>query len=152
MNDSPGERAPRAKAPFDRDKEHRPRANGRLDQLEAGRRSAKDWVRDARATLERHPGILVGAGAAAAVAFGVLVYVRAVRHRKQRQREALVAIATRLLGPAYVVEPPPPPRPSVIKDTLKHAGGALATAVGRELGRRALRAVAEGAAGSERHE
>jgi hypothetical protein len=149
MNDSPNERA---QDPSERAKERRARANGRAGELEAGRRRASEWVQNARATVERHPGILVGAGAAAAVMFGVLLYMRAVRHRKQRGREALLELASRLLGPAYVGVEPPEPRRSVIKDTLKTAGGALATAAGRELGRRALRAVAEGAANPEPHE
>lgn len=149
MNDSPEERA---QDPFDRAPGHRARANGRVRELEAGRERASAWFQKARATVERHPGILVGAGAAAAVMAGVLFYMRAVRRRKQRGREALFELAGRLLGPAYVGVEQPEPRRSVIKDTLKTASGALVTAAGRELGRRALRAVAEGAANLDQHE
>jgi hypothetical protein len=151
MNDSPRKQSARASEPFERAEARRSQANGRVNELDPDRRRVSDWARDARATLERHPGILLVAGAGAAVAFGVLLYVRIKGQRRARQRAALLDLATRLLGPAYVAEHPAPRR-SVFKDTLKEASGALATAAGRELGRRALRAVARDVAGSEQYE
>jgi hypothetical protein len=112
-------------------------------------RRVVEWARNARATVERHPGILLAGGAGAVVLFGVLLYARRSRRRREQGRDALIGLALRLLGPGYASEPAAP-RPSVIKDSLKQASTALAASAGRELGRRALLAMT--ANNSEREE
>jgi hypothetical protein len=111
----------------------RSRLVGDLDELKARGRSVET-------TLRRHPVIVIGAGVAALVACGFLLYGRRARHRRERQRDAILAIAARVLGPAYVVEPAAAQH-SAIRSSLKKAGRALVAAAGREVGRRALLAV-----------
>jgi hypothetical protein len=120
--------------------EVRSRLVGDLDELKARGRSVGERFKGIEETLRRHPVIGVAAGAVALVAFGSLLYARRRRNRRARQRDAILSLAARVLGPAYVVEPAAQ-RPSAIKSSLKQAGSALVGAAGRELGRRALLAV-----------
>jgi len=114
-----------------------------LDELNARRRSLE-------ATL-RHPALLIGAGVAAVVACGFLLYARRARHQRERQRDAILGIAARLLGPAYVVEPAAA-RHAALTSSLKKVGSAVVAAAGRELGRRAVVAVQTRLADLERPE
>lgn len=124
----------------------RSRLFGELDELKARGRGVAERVEALTATVRRHPGILVGIAAGAAVAFGVVLFARRARHRREQRRDAILGLAARLLGPAYVVEPAER-RHGVVKDSVKKAGGALVAAAGRELGRRALLALSTPAEG-----
>jgi len=141
MTTSPDERpAPARKSPDQNADARRPRRTDDRGQPTATEGPVAEWVRNARTTVEHHPGLLLAGGAGAVVLFGVLLYVRRVQRRRERGRDAIVGLALRLLGPGYESEPVAP-RPSVLKDSLKQMGGALAESAGRELGRRALHAM-----------
>jgi ElaB/YqjD/DUF883 family membrane-anchored ribosome-binding protein len=118
-----------------------------IDELKTrGRQVAEPFERAAQGveqvkeTLRRHPGIAVGIAAGAAVALGIVFFVRRGRARRAQRRDAILGIAAKLLGPAYVVEPAQE-HPGVIKRGVKQAGSALLTLAGKELGRRALLAI-----------
>ena len=118
----------------------RSRLLGNLEELKARGRRVKGRMQNVELTIRKHPGIWVGAGAAALVALGVWLYARQGRRRREQRRDAILGFASKVLGPAYVVEPAAGP-PSALKQSLKKASGALVAAAGRELGRRALEAV-----------
>jgi ElaB/YqjD/DUF883 family membrane-anchored ribosome-binding protein len=111
-----------------------------LGELKARGRSVAERVEALEATVRRHPGVLVGVAAAAAIALGAVLYLRRGRRRRELRRDALFRLAGRLLGPSYVVEPVEP-RHSMLGESLKKAGSAFVAAAGRELGRRALQAI-----------
>ena len=142
--DRPGQARERLEREADR---VRARLTSEIDELKArgqqvvdgfGRMSER--VELAKDTVRKHPGIAIGVAAGAAVALGVVLYLRGRRARRAERRDAILGLAARLLGPAYVVEPTEE-RPGVIKKGLKQAGRALVTVAGRELGRRALLAI-----------
>lgn len=153
MTTSPDERpSPARKSPDQNaDPGRRPRRTGDLGERPTTEGRVADWVRNARTTVEHHPGLLLAGGAGAVVLLGVLLYVRRVQRRRERGRDAIVGIALRLLAPGYESEPVAP-RPSVLKDSLKQVSGALAASAGRELGRRALRAMTAKSSEPEWHD
>jgi len=114
-----------------------------LDELKARGRRVKDRMHRVEVTVRKHPGIWVGVGAAALVGFGVWLYASRGRRRREQRRDAILGFASKVLGPAYVVEPAAE-QPSALKQSLKRAGGALVAAAGREVGRRVLEAVKTG--------
>jgi ElaB/YqjD/DUF883 family membrane-anchored ribosome-binding protein len=111
-----------------------------LDELKARGQSVADRVEGLKSTVRRHPGVLVGVAAGTVIALGVVLFARRARRRKELRRDAILGVAARLLGPAYVVEPVDQ-RHGVVRDSVKKAGSVLVAAVGRELGRRALLAL-----------
>jgi len=119
----------------------RSRLMDNLDELKARGQSVGERAKNLEATLRRHPGLVVGVGAVSLVGLGLFLYARRARHLRDQRRDAILALAARLLGPAYVVERKEE-RPGMVGNTLKKASGALVAAAGRELGRRALLAVA----------
>lgn len=142
--DRPGQARERLEAEAER---VRARLASDIDELKArGRQVTEPFerlaegVEDVKATVRRHPGIALGIAAGAAVAFGVVLYLRRRREQRAQRRDAILGIAARVLGPAYVVEPAPQ-HPGVIKDGVRRAGRALIAAAGREVGRRALLAI-----------
>jgi hypothetical protein len=111
-----------------------------LGELKARGRSVAERLDTIEQTVRRHPGLLVGVAAVAAVAFGAVLYAGSRRRRRELRRDAILGVAARLLGPAYVVEPVEQRR-SVLGESVKKAGSAFVAAAGRELGRRALHAI-----------
>lgn len=114
-----------------------------IDELKRRGRRVADGAKAVRDQAQRHPVVAIGIALGAVVAFGFVLRARHARKRRAERREALLGLAARLLGPAYVVKPPEP-RPSAVKNALAQAGRELAVAAGREFGRRALLAVAGG--------
>lgn len=141
MNDPSPEEPTEARENLEQDADRvRSRLLGNLEELKARGRRVKGRMQSVEATVRKHPGIWVGAGAAALVLFGVWLYARQGRRRREQRRDAILGFASKVLGPAYVVEPASE-QPSALKQSLKRAGGALVAAAGRELGRRALESV-----------
>jgi hypothetical protein len=101
--------------------------------------------------LRKHPRVLLGVGAVAVVGVGCLLYARHVRRRREKREEAILGFAARLLGAPPSVERTPQ-RASVIKDSVRNAGGAFLSAAGRELGRRVLLAVTQPVAQAQSEE
>src|SRR4051812_27291861 len=144
MEDRPGQARERLEREADR---VRARLTSEIDELKARGQQVADGfgrvserVELAKDTVRKHPGIAIGIAAGAAVALGVILVVRGRRARRAQRRDAILGLAARLLGPAYVVEPAEE-HPGVIKKGIKQAGRALVTMAGRELGRRALLAI-----------
>jgi len=82
----------------------------------------------------------MGAGAAALLACGIVFYASRARHRRERHREAFLALAGRFLGAAPGAEPAA--ESGALKSSLKKVTAALVAAAAREVGRRALLALA----------
>ena len=108
-----------------------------LDELKGRGRAATDFVASLKRKAVSHPGAVVGIGLGAVVALGFVWYARRARRRREQRRDAILGLAARLLGPAYVVQSANH-RSSFLKNTLKRGAIALVGAAGRELGRRAL--------------
>lgn len=148
MKEPANERPEQARERLEREADRvRARLASEIDELKARGQQVADGfgrvserVELAKETVRKHPGIVIGIAAGAAVALGVVLIVRGRRARRAQRRDAILGLAARLLGPAYVVEPAQE-RPGVIKKGIKQAGRALVTAAGRELGRRALLAI-----------
>lgn len=152
MNDPSHEEPSEAREHLEQDADRvRARLLDNLEELKARGRRVKGRMQSVEATVRQHPGIWVGAGAAALVVFGVWLYARQGRRRREQRRDAILGFASKVLGPAYVVEPASE-QPSALKQSLKRASGALVAAAGRELGRRALEAVKLRAAETDREE
>jgi hypothetical protein len=126
----------------------RERLTSDIDELKRRGRRLADGAKVVRAKVQEHPGIAIGVALGALVALGFGLRARHARRRRAERREALLGLAARLLGPAYVVKPPEP-RPSAVKNALAQAGRELAMSAGREVGRRALLAVAGAVESSE---
>ncbi len=118
----------------------RERLTSDIDELKRRGRRVADGVGKLRDEVVRHPGIAIGIAAGALVAFGLVLRARSARRRRAERRDALLGIAARLLGPAYVVKAPEP-RPSAVRNALVQGGRELVVAAGRELGRRLLLSV-----------
>lgn len=141
MNDPSHEEPSETREHLEQDAERvRSRLLGNLEELKARGRRVKGRMQSVEDTVRQHPGIWIGAGAIAVVAFGVWLYARQGRRRREQRRDAILGFASKVLGPGYVVEPASE-QPSALKQSLKRASGALVAAAGREVGRRALEAV-----------
>jgi hypothetical protein len=118
----------------------RERLTSDIDELKRRGRRVADGAKAVRAKVEAHPGIALGVALGAVVALGFIWRARRARRRRAERRELLLGLAGRILGPGYVR--PPEPKPSPVKNALSQAARELAVAAGREVGRRALLAVA----------
>jgi len=118
----------------------RERLTSDIDELKRRGRKVADGARALRAKVQEHPAIAIGVALGAIVAFGFVLRARQGRRQRAERRELLLGLASRLLGPGYVVKPPEP-RAGAVKNALAQAARELAVAAGREVGRRALLAV-----------
>lgn len=150
---SPAEKAPEVTREELEDEAERVRARlaSDIDELKRRGRRVVDGANAVRAHVERHPAIAVGVALGALVALGFVWRGRRSRRLRAERREALLGLAARLLGPGYALKPPEP-KPSPMKNALAQAARELAVSAGREVGRRALIAVAGGSEEPEPHE
>jgi len=118
----------------------RARLTSDIDELKRRGRRLADGASALEAQLKRHPGVAIGVAVGAVVALGLVLRARRARRRREERRDALIGLAARLLGPAYVVKTPEP-KPGPVRNALAQAARELAVAAGREVGRRALAAV-----------